>query len=87
MCFTHAVHSAWIISAPVVVSNTVVNPGAVVIKVVHTLVALPAVLSPHGPDGLAGMAHVVHGIVEVVVLTPASRVTNLMPQKKCMFTH
>ena len=80
-------HTTWIISAPVVVSNTVVNPGAVVIKVVHTLVTLPAVLSPYGTDGLAGMAHVVHWIVEVVILTPAGRVTNLTPQQKCTFTH
>ena len=77
-------HSTWIISVPIVVSDTVVNPGAVVIKVVHTLVALPAVLSPHRPDGLAGMAHVVHRIVEVIVLTPGSRVTNLTPQQKYM---
>lgn len=63
--------------APVAESNTVVNPGTVMVKMVNTLVTLPAVLPPHGPDRLASMTHVVHRIVEVIILTPGSRVTNL----------
>ena len=47
------------------------------VKVVHTAVALSAVLGSDWSDCLTRVAHVVDWIVEVIVLTPQCGLTNL----------
>ena len=65
---------------PVFVSHTVVNPWAMVVKYLHTPVALSTVLGSDRAHRLACVANVVHGIVEVIVVSPSSRVANLKQQ-------
>jgi len=55
----------------------VVQPLAVVVELLHTLVAMAAVLGANGPHGLAGVADVEDGVVHVAVIPPGRRVTNL----------
>ena len=62
---------------PVSPSNAVVNPGAVVVKLLHTPVTLAAVLCTHRPHHLACVAHVVDWVVDVIVVAPCCWVANL----------
>ena len=63
--------------APILDSDAVVDPGAVVVKDLDALVALAAVLGPHRANRLARVADVVDGIVNVVVVPPGCRVAYL----------
>ena len=67
---------------PILDSDTVVNPRAVVVKHLHTLVALSAVLSSDRSYSLASVTDVVHWVVDVVEVTPGSWITNLNKTRK-----
>ena len=55
---------------PVSSGNTVVYPWAMVVKIFHTSVTLPAVLGSDWTDSFTRVTHVVHRVVEVIVLCP-----------------
>ena len=71
------------INLPILLSNTVVDPGTVMVKFVDTLVALATVLGPGWPHGLARVAHVVDGVVQVLVVSPCCRIANLRFTSDC----
>lgn len=64
-------------NSPVFVPHTIVNPRAMMVKYLHTLVALPTVLGSDRTHRLARVTNVVHGIVEVIVVSPGSWVADL----------
>ena len=71
-----------ILPLPVISANAVVQPLAVVVKLLHTLVAVAAVLGADGPHSLAGVADVEDGVVHVAVIPPRRRVTNLYGNRR-----
>jgi hypothetical protein len=61
---------------PIPDAHTVVNPRAVMVKVIYALVTLSAVLRSDWTDSLTCVTHVVHWIVQVVVITPRRWISN-----------
>ena len=59
------------------VTNTVANPEAVVVKVVHAAVALSTVFGANGLHQSTRVAHEEDGVVQVSVLTPCRGVAHL----------